>query len=446
MSDDWTPDESWLAGAFDEIGQPSPPNRGQLGSNTPKRGHRMRAAVAVAAVGAVAAAAIVVPRLVGGGPGLSSACKVALPPSWLHAADGHLPGSTTGLTPLVVAPNGKWLFASVAQKAWSGLVEVNLNTGTERQIEEFSKSVPSDGGPGDRLNGSPTVSQGSFDGRWLVWSQTQKLKGGASSSSVLTWDSASDRVWMVAGPFTSFVDPVQDPAGRIGLLALVSFPSGKDARSEVSMYSLRTRLLLWTRPGISGADGAFFWGGMVVVETAKASGRDPGPVRSLRAVSSSTGEFKLLPRPLRALQGLQILAASGRYVVAVRQATISTAHVRRRFTLVVLPRDAQQPHPVVSGTAYLLAPGWLGSQASTGALFGPYLTIGEAMTQTAYEVLVVDLASESYTAFPEFRNDSERHPILSAIGGGATLLALGVGGGPVGVLHLERLPALNECG
>ena len=267
MNDDWTPEERQLAAAFDEVGLPARPS-GDRRSRLPSSGNRrLRALVAVGAVGALAAGAILVPRFAAPSSTVGSTrgtgCEVALPASWLRAAQRQLPATPKGVEPFAVSPNGEEYFAAVEAASWSGVVEVSATTGAVQRIEEFPDptSTVNPYGPNvyPTVTSKPaaTVDDGHFDGRWLVWDQARQLKGGASASSVMA------RRWSVLRGGLNSPGPHErcglDRVGRVPhrcvrthpLPALFAADASLDSRCRQPPSELiRRRLLLAAHPAL----------------------------------------------------------------------------------------------------------------------------------------------------------------------------------------------------
>jgi hypothetical protein len=451
MNDDWTPEERQLAAAFDEVGLPARPS-GDRRSRLPSSGNRrLRALVAVGAVGALAAGAILVPRFAAPSSTVGSTrgtgCEVALPASWLRAAQRQLPATPKGVEPFAVSPNGEEYFAAVEAASWSGVVEVSATTGAVQRIEEFPDptSTVNPYGPNvyPTVTSKPavTVDDGYFDGRWLVWDQARQLKGGASASSVMAWDSTSGDVWSVAGPFSGGVSIAQGPTKDAGLIAWGESPTGASGPIRFQLYSLRTRLstAVVDSPRQNSFGGAFFWQRTLLFDVGGHLGEEAK--WHLEATAVSSGEPTEVPGPLRTLRGLFNFSASAESVVGYEQRGVTFGSKGRpaQFTIWVLRQGAEHPFKLTSFSAQGVFP---------GSPFGRYLTWQKWPTNHSAFIFVADLASGAFVRFPGTTAGRHQLNVYSILGGGATLVALGSSAyhaDSVAVLRLNRLPSLVGC-
>ncbi|HVB14611.1 MAG TPA: hypothetical protein VNH38_07640 [Candidatus Dormibacteraeota bacterium] len=439
MSDEWTHDEVGLSP------RPSSDRRSELPSSWSRR---VRALVALVAVGAVAAGASLVPRFVSnsaetGSIGLDggTACQVALPASWLKATHRQLPASPLGLNPFAVASNGRAYFAAVEAAAWSGVVEVNAATGVAHRIEEFTPPTETVTPTGSTGHTSVNVLSGSFDGRWLVWEQERQLQGLATATTLMAWDSVSGDIWSIAGPFSAAVPVAQDPAPEAGLLAWGGSSAGKSATIHFQLYSLRDRRSKAVReaPRQNSFGGAFFWHHALLFDVGGGLAKQKS--WHLEAFSVTTGDPTAVPAALRTLRGLETVGADAQYAYGVRRSEGSPSSPNRpvQFTILILGPEAREMSKLTGFQARLL---------TEVSLFGHYLAWQVWPTSSSTFVSVADLASAAWVRFPGVVSGQRGPEIFGGLGGGSTLLTLGADGATdsygssVAVLHLTRLTSL----
>jgi hypothetical protein len=258
-----------------------------------QRRRRMYAAAAVAVLAAVGiglgasrggGGSPPQPAMQGGGAEPASArwCQAPATPAWRSLTTQHLvplPPTTT-VYPFALGGDGRSFFATVYSKhGFSGVARIDPSSGQVQGIKAFSYS---------RID----QATGSFDGRWLVWTETPGKAVDAGRSTTWAWDSRTGRVWKIGnGDETADV--------RDGVAA---WTHGK----EIHFYDLRTRHDLLLRPRHAG--GPRLFAGHLA---AWAAPLDRAGDTKTYAVSSLTGRPTRLPRALRTAKNFFTLGTDG---------------------------------------------------------------------------------------------------------------------------------------
>ncbi len=229
MSDDFDPEERWLADVLADISRRRGPGRGF----TPRPGGGRRRVGTLVLVGVLSAAlvsaAILLPRtlfseknlahhpITGGQP---SFCQVPLPRQWLaEFARNRTPVAALASVPLAfaVGPGGERYFAEYYSPSWSGIVEVARGSGAMQHIFQFPSA-------------QYAVVSGAFDGRWLVWTLSS-TRVNPVPATLMDWNSRSGRVstlvpYAGSGTDITFTLDTTPPGAEQGWLAWTIIPGG----------------------------------------------------------------------------------------------------------------------------------------------------------------------------------------------------------------------------
>jgi hypothetical protein len=271
-----------------------------------ERSHPRRLALAA---GVLAAALLL-------GAGAVYARTVLLAPSLRHTAPGWrqapldeawkaaLADGVVGLSrrvslvPLASGDDGHTFFAAMYSKGFSGVVRVDAVTDRVTRIRRFAVA---------RID---QASDGSFDGRWLVWSELRGFEL-PRIVAVWAWDSQTGRLQRIAGrraasgaTWTRSAAEVRD-----GLVTWTE-PAAAGGLSEVHVFDLaRGRDRVVHRGRVFGS--FFVNGGLVVWGPAKGGGSIV-----TGAARAATGEPVALPPALAGLRGAGLATDGGAIVHA----------------------------------------------------------------------------------------------------------------------------------
>lgn len=224
-------------------------------------------------------------------------CDVSFPATWQTALQTGVgavqPGTRVGFA---VSPNGSEYFASFHSSSWSGVVSVDVSTGTEAEISQYPDPA------------NDQVAYGAFDGRWLVWAEGYSLSN-IADWAMLAWNSRTGVVltlYKAKDQGTSPTAPIETtPSVRNGLATWTEVSNGV---SYVHLYNLskRSDRVIYKGRAALGA----FWGDDLLL-TIEAPGRTD------RFVAYSTHSFKevTLPPALARVRGITYLAATRGEVV-----------------------------------------------------------------------------------------------------------------------------------
>lgn len=238
----------------------------------------------------VSASPLATPSAVGSG----TFCTVDLPEDWRSLlAQGRigLPDDDR-FGAFAAAADGSHAYGGISSQDWSGVAAVSRD-GSITRIRPFDDPA-TDG-----------IVGGSFDGRWLVWSEDHSSTDW-NDWDIRAWDASSGEVVDIAtaprvgaatvqGPFVM-------PVVSGGKAAWVQ--ANQSGQGEVHLYSLAERrdVVLWTG---QAAKTVVFWGSMLLWGEVDAPG-----VGHLAAGDATTGEQLTLPEPLASLRHFGSIAAS----------------------------------------------------------------------------------------------------------------------------------------
>jgi hypothetical protein len=232
------------------------------------------------------------------GRGQGAWCKARSNNSWLRALSRHVVGlsRTTPLVPFALEHDGRSFFAAIYSPRFSGVAEIDARTNAVNPIKAFPNPAE------DQVGGV-------FDGRWLVWAEYHSLTS-LGDFTVWAWDWRSRRVTKIGAatrsPGGKFWDsPLRTPDVLDGIATWVQ-GTGPGGVAAVHVYNLRTGHGRIIHRG--HAQGSFLFAGHRV-----AWPESPGPGRETRMHASSalTGNRVVVPRALRALDGVSGLATDG---------------------------------------------------------------------------------------------------------------------------------------
>ncbi len=222
--------------------------------------------------------------------------------AWERVLDGRLVALSrrASITPLALAYDERFFFATIYSKAYSGLVKIDARSSRYFKIKRFA----------DPVNDQ---AYGNFDGRWLVWAESHSLYD-PNDFTVWSWDSHTGRVRRLGAATRSpsgefWPSSWQAPVVHQGYAAWGQ-GVGPDFLSEIHLVNLATDHDRIVRRGHPGTP--FFIDGPRVVwpESMK---RDALTV--MKTADAKTGRTVATPPALRELRGATYLASSGKSLV-----------------------------------------------------------------------------------------------------------------------------------
>jgi hypothetical protein len=205
------------------------------------------------------------------------------------------------MQPIVGARDGRSFFAELYTPAFSGVVRVDARTSRVTRIRRFP-------------NAHDDQADGSFDGRWFVFSEYHSLEDPFDDFVTFAWDSHN-------GTLTQLGEAKLDPNGhpwpgawrqpdvRAGF-ATWSQGAGPGGAGEVHAYDLAHGVDRVVRRGHPA--GSFFVAGPTVVWP-ESLGR--GELTHMLAANARTGAAVPAPPALARLRGIGGLFTDGRSVV-----------------------------------------------------------------------------------------------------------------------------------
>jgi hypothetical protein len=203
---------------------------------------------------------------------------------------------STPLVPFALAHDGRSFFAAIYSPGFSGVAEIDAKTNAVEPIKAFPNPAEDQAG-------------GAFDGHWLVWGEYHSLTS-LGDFTVLAWDSRSGRVTKIGAATRSpggefWESPLRTPDVLDGIATWVQ-GTGPGGVAGVHVYNLRTGDGTIIHRG--HAQGSFLFAGHRV---AWPESPGPGRVTRMHAASALTGKRVVVPRALRALDGVSGLATDG---------------------------------------------------------------------------------------------------------------------------------------
>jgi hypothetical protein len=205
----------------------------------------------------------------------------------------------TPLVPFALAHDRRTFFAAVYSTKFSGVAEIDARTSAVKRIKAFP---------------DPAADQadGSFDGRWLVWSEYHSLTS-VGDFTVWAWDSRSGRLTQIGAASRSpsgefWESPLRAPQALEGIATWVQ-GTGADGRAAVHVYDLHTGHGALVHRG--RAQGSFL---VVQHRVGWPESPAPGRVTRIHAASALTGKRVKVPQALRVLRGVSGLATDGRRI------------------------------------------------------------------------------------------------------------------------------------
>jgi hypothetical protein len=229
-------------------------------------------------------------------------CRAPTPASWkLTLARSVVSLSRhVAMQPIGGAGDGRGFFAELWSPAWSGVVRVDARTSRVTHIRRFP-------------NAHDDQADGSFDGRWFVWSEYHSLADGFADFTTFAWDSRTGGVKQIGaaarGPNGDFwPGQWRQPDVRAGL-ATWAQGAGPDER-DVHVYDLAQDHDLVVRHGHT--QGSFFVAGPLVVWPESLS---PGAYTRMLAADPRTGASVPTPPALADLRGISALFTDGHVLV-----------------------------------------------------------------------------------------------------------------------------------
>lgn len=204
------------------------------------------------------------------------------------------------VVPIALADDGRSFFASIWSKRYSGLVRIDAGRSRYTKIKRYRDPV------NDQASGS-------FDGRWLVWTEYHSLYD-PSDFDVWSWDSRTGRLRQIGAAARSSGGKFWPSSWRAAV-ALDGYAtweqgSGPDSLGDIHVVDLESGRGRIARHG--HPVGSFLVAGPLVVwpESMKR-----GALTVMRAADAKTGRPVSTPLALRRVRGGLEPATNGEAVV-----------------------------------------------------------------------------------------------------------------------------------
>ena len=231
-------------------------------------------------------------------------CEAELNAAWKTMLDRGLVGLSrrASIAPLALANDGRSFFAEIYTKAYSGIVRVDVASGRNTEIKRFS---------------NPTRDQalGTFDGRWLVWTEYHSLYD-PNDFTVWSWDSHTGRLRQIGAaarsPSGQFWSSVWQGAVALDGYATWEQGSGPESLGDIQVVDLesgRNRIIRRGHPA-----GSFLVPGSSGPVVVWPESMKPGALTIMRAAEAKTGRVVAAPPALRRLRGALSPVTDGRAI------------------------------------------------------------------------------------------------------------------------------------
>lgn len=208
----------------------------------------------------------------------------------------EIPGAW--VNPFTVSGDGRLVFATIHTDDWAGVAAIPTDGSGYTRIFQFANPDM------DQVTG------GSFDGRWLVWSESHD-PADRGDWSIRAWDAESGQVQTVAeaprkdgrtipGPF---VFPTVDH----GMVAWAQ--ASPEGGREIHLYSLADRRDRTLAAGDVGSSPVTFWWPYIIWQVRDQSGPEDRAGRVMTADATTGEPVEPTPAPA-AIRQLWFMAAS----------------------------------------------------------------------------------------------------------------------------------------
>jgi hypothetical protein len=213
-------------------------------------------------------------------------CEAKPDMAWKKALNGGLVALShqASVVPIALANDGRSFFASIWSKPYSGVVKIDAGRNRYTKIKRYRNPINDQAG-------------GSFDGRWLVWTEYHSLYD-PGNFDVWSWDSRTGRLRRIG-------EAVHSPSGKFwptvwqDVVALDGYAtwgqgSGPDSASDIHLVDLKSGRDRIVRHGHSV--GSFLVAGPIVDEAGRFNchegrGRENG-ANGFRAAGTQTRSWR----------------------------------------------------------------------------------------------------------------------------------------------------------
>jgi hypothetical protein len=228
-------------------------------------------------------------------------CRAKPDAAWKEVFNGGLVtlSRQASLFPLALANDGRSFFAEIDAETYSGIVRIDATSNRYTEIKRFS----------DRVNDQ---ASGSFDGRWLVWTEYHSLYD-SDDFTVWSWDSHTGRSKQIGAAQRSkkrgFLPSAWQAVVALNGYATWEQGSGPNNLGDIHVVDLRTGRDRVVRSGHVG--GSFLVNGPLVVwpESMK-----PGALTIMRTADVKTGRPVPTPPELRHVRGGLVPVTDGKAI------------------------------------------------------------------------------------------------------------------------------------
>lgn len=310
------------------------------------------------------------------------------------------PGARYGLA---LSANGSEYFAGSYSSAWSGVVGVFPATGKGVEISQFADPD------------ADQVWPGAFDGRWLVWSESDTLQDPVPVT-VLAWDSRTNTLVTVSNTPSSArlsgITGADAAALKNGALVWTQI-TGEQSTVHLSNLDTQTDRIIFR----GQAGSPVFWGTKILFSIGHQS------ENRLVAYSSRTGQPSELPPGLVAVRGITALAATPAEVVWTEADGTSTWVWRAGYEKA---EEVGSDYQGASQPAALADSDFVWTTGQSSMIADPR-SGSVAVFPTGYGVIVAngDFVLTGHT--PPGESKASRMPVV------------------ISVLDVSKLPALPRC-
>jgi len=231
-------------------------------------------------------------------------CEAKLNAAWKAVLNRGSVGLSrrASIVPVALENDGRSFFAEIYTKAYSGVVRIDATSSRYTKIKRFS-------------NPSRDQALGSFDGRWLVWTEYHSLYD-PNDFTVWSWDSRTGRSRQIGAAQRSKNRKFL-PSSWQAVVALEGYAtweqgSGPNDLGDIHVADLksgRNRIVRRGHPAASflvpGRSGPL----VVWPESMK-----PGALTIMRTAEAKTGRLVTTPPALRSLRGGLVPVTDGRAI------------------------------------------------------------------------------------------------------------------------------------
>jgi hypothetical protein len=228
-------------------------------------------------------------------------CKAELDAAWKKVLSGGLVelSRRVSVVPLALANDEHSFFAEIYTKAYSGIVRIDAASSRVAEIKRFDDPV------NDQASGS-------FDGRWLVWTEYHSLED-SDDFTVWSWDSRTGRLKQIGIAQRSrkrgFLPSAWQAAVVLDGYATWEQGSGPNNLGDIHVVDLRAGRDRVVRRGHVG--GSFLVNGPLVVWPESIR---PGALTIMRTAEAKTGRIVATPPALRSVRGGLVPVTDGRAI------------------------------------------------------------------------------------------------------------------------------------